>query len=394
VADRSPKEKAQIDPSPKNPALLGWLEGLFYGPSDYPQKLEVRMMWGARHQNGGPVIKQILFPPNMIDPAQRVDSDEKVESSGKTDRRKHKPNREELVEISHDILARIQLECDATGKAAVYYVLATHLLRDDQPYERFPIRANPKGGVRRSEDGEDDDELGETGSLKKGYLQGMVQNREMFTLLGSMIEGLVDRQDRALIRAEEALEATRTQNLRMQDVVAKAMDINSERTIKEEWAKLKVRTVERGLNMFEAFAPQMMPGLLNGKNGGGITDSPESLTLKAFLRGSDEGGRLTKEQVDQVFGAFDDEPEMNLIRPGVLTEDQGRIIYQVARLEMHAQELEKLVPGGEHALTQEQLMRLQGVFKDSMDQIAPIIGLFGMVMQKAQARQAQQEKIT
>ena len=392
VADRAPKEKIQVEPSPRNPQLLSWLEGLFFGSGDYPQKLEVRLMWGSRHERGGPVIKQIVFPPNMISPSDRVDTEDKAESGpgGKSERRKHKPNREELVEVSHDILNRIQLECDAAGKAGVYFILATHLAVSDQPYERFPIRAAPKGPrLERSEDDEDEEEgVNGTKSMNKAFLLGMEQNKQMFQLLGSMVEGMVDRSDRALVRAEEALEATRTQLLRQQDVVSRAMDIQSEREMKSDMHKFKIKVMDRGLNMFEGFAPQFLPGLLGGKGANGIVESSESMILKTFLRPIEEGGQLTEGQVDQVFGMFDDSPEMKLVKPGALTEEQGRIIHGVAHLKMPADELEKLVPGGACALTQDQLVSLRGVFSDSLDQIAPIIGLMGMIMQKVQIRNA------
>lgn len=396
MADRSPKEKVQVEPQPKNPQLVGWLEGLFYGPGDYPQRVEVRTMQGNRL---GDLVKQVIYPPNMVDPADRGESDDKPESGKVSEKRKAKPNREELVELSHDIIRRVQIDADARhpGKSVVYYVLASHDARDPQPYERYPLRV--KGAELQDPASEDSEEMldgdleGVKGvkSLQKAFLLGMIQNQKMFDMLGAMIEGTVDRQDRTIARLEEQVVARDTQIMRNHEVVARAMDIGSERKMREQTHELRMDAIKRGMTVFESFvAPQILPALFGKTNGSGIQESPESLTLKAFLKPVEEGGRLTPQQVDAVFGAFDETPEQNLIRPGVLSIDQGKIIYNVANLHVPATEIEKLLPGAEFGLTQEQIVALQGVFKETPDQIIPIVGMIGMVMQRVQQRKQQQ----
>lgn len=398
MADRSPKEKVQVEPQPKNPALVGWLEGLFYGPGDYPQRVEVRTMHGNRL---GDLVKQVIYPPNMVDPADRGESDEKPESGKVSEKRKAKPNREELVELSHDIIRRVQIDADARhpGKSVVYYVLASHDARDPQPYERYPLRVKGAELQEPSDESAEDidgdiESMKGVKSLQKAFLLGMIQNQKMFDMLGAMIEGTVDRQDRTIARLEEQVVARDTQIMRNHEVVARAMDIGSERKMREQTHELRMDAIKRGMNVFEGIvAPQLLPALFGNKggNGQGIQESPESLTLKAFLKTVEEGGRLTPQQVDAVFGAFDDTPEQNLVRRGVLTIEQGKVIYNVANLHVPASEVEKLLPGAELGLTQEQIVSLQGVFKETPDQIIPIVGMIGMVMQRVQQRKQQQQ---
>jgi hypothetical protein len=140
--------------------------------------------------------------------------------------------------------------------------------------------------------------------------------------------------------------------------------------------------------MAEGLAPNFLALLSGNKAGlpGQITETPQSMTLKLFFKHQKEGGQMTDHQLDSAFGMYDDSPEMKLIKPGVLSLEQGRILHDVAALKVPASELEKLLPEEPLGLKQEQLVGLQRIFGD---QLIPVMAMVGTVMQQREARQQQ-----
>lgn len=387
MADRPPKDKIQVEPSPKLREFAEWLIDGFYGPSDYPEKIEVRIVYGPRLASLGPIVKQVLYPPNMVEGT--IGEDDKDKPNGKNaEKRRSKPNREELVGLANEISARCQNDCDGNGRDTAYAVRLIHFQRDDDAYERWVLKKKPAVPKSRGElDGEDED--GEYGGGGIARLEGqrLGHHERMFSMVGGMLEALVDRQDRIIERQEAALASANARLERQQEITERALSLEHERAIKRDWENIKIKSVERGIDLFQGLAPSFM-GMITGKKIDGITESPESLTLKFFFKHEKEGGKMSDAQLDAAFGAFDDSPEQKQIRPGVLSVDQGRVLYDVAQCRVPSTDLEKLLPDGELELSQEQLVRLQSIF--TPEQLTPIIAMIGMVMQRRQSRQAQQ----
>ncbi|KKW46509.1 MAG: hypothetical protein UY96_C0003G0012 [Parcubacteria group bacterium GW2011_GWB1_56_8] len=82
---------------------------------------------------------------------------------------------------------------------------------------------------------------------------------------------------------------------------------------------------------------------------------------------------LTKEQADKAIGIWD-ETNQCISKPGVLSQGQSQILFQVAYGQAPPEELDKLLPGGILAVSMEQLARLQQIFP--LEQIAPLMLIF------------------
>ena len=392
MADKPPKDKIQVEPSinPKLKDFAEWLIESFYGPGDYPEKIEVRIVYGPRLATTGALIKQILYPPNMVEDSK---DDKETNGNGKTEKKRAKPNREELIGLANEISARCQNDCDGVGRDTDYAVHLIHFARSDDPYERWVLKKHPavpksRGEVGNGEEG--DDEYGGHG-LARVEGQRLGHHERMFSMVGGMLESLVDRQDRIIVRQEEALRAADERHARSMELVEKARQLEHERQMQRDLHEVKMKAIDKGVELFTGLAPSFM-GMITGKKTDGIQESSESFTLKLFFKHEKDGGKMTDEQLDAAFGAFDDSPEQNQIRPGVLSVPQGKLLYDVAQCRVPASELEKLLPdSGELSLTQQQIVQLQQIFGD---QLIPLMAMVGTIMHQKQARDAQKPQPT
>lgn len=364
---RDRDERPTVEPIPKREDFFLWLEKLFFDEPEafqFPEKIEVRVVSGKHHERLGPMIKQLLFGPGQ----------------------QQKPTRTKLVELSNEILHRVQRDCDIQRKQTVYGVHVAHFARETDFYERYLIRCNPSA-VHASEgaprEGEEDDSQG-----GKFVNQVMSHHEKMFSLYGGAFEGLLDRMDRVLERQEGRIEKQDARIEKMSEVLEKALSLEAERAEKREWQQLKIKAAEKGLELGAALAPPLLNSLMAKKGESALApttapgESLEALTLRNFFRKDTEGGMLTQEQANIAFGLYSEQPPHDLVKPGVLSMEQAKVLWDVAYGNASADALDSLLPGGPHAVTGEQLMALQSKCGFSMEQLAPLQMIFEARMKR------------
>ena len=384
MSDKPAKEKTQIEPIPKDEKFFVWLEKLFDGAGQYPEKIEVRVVSGRHNERLGPMIKQIVYSPQARESAKESVKETKTGDKG---RNSGKPSREDLVAMSNELLYLCQRDCDQARRPTTYGVHVAHFLREVDFYERWIMALRPQG-VHAPKDGDDVAGLEEeesSGTLQHRYALQMQQHHErMFNLYGGAYEAFIDRQDKALERSAAVEERLRAANERLFDMVEKLASNAHVRAQEMQWNDMKIRSVEKGIELAINLAPPLL-SQLTGKKPLATQESAESLTLKTFFKRDDAGGKLTIAQADKAFGKYDND---NLITPGVLSTEQAKLLWDVAHCTAPVDDLDRLLPGGSLAVGQEQVFQLQQIFP--MEQIAPIIALIGMRMQnRMQAQNAQ-----
>jgi hypothetical protein len=374
VSEKTPKEPTRIEPVPKDEKFFVWLEKLFDGAGQYPEKIETRVVSGRHNERLGPMIKQIVFSPQA---RESVKESTKETKTGDKGRNSSKPTREELVAMSNELLYLCQRDCDQARRPLTYGVHVSHFMREVDFYERWIMFLKPQG-VHAPKDGEEvEDEDGEGGSLQRKYSTQIQHHHErMFNLYGGALEGVIDRQDRALEREASTNERLRSANERLLEMVEKLQSQEHVRKMDLQWNDMKIRSVEKGLELAINLAPPLL-SQLTGKKPAAMEETYESITLKMFFKRDDAGGKMTIEQADAAFGKHDNEG--NILTPGVFSREQAGLLWDVAHCVARADELDRLLPGGSLEVKQEQVIALQQIFP--MEQLAPIIALIGMRMQ-------------
>lgn len=368
---RAQVDKSQVEPVPKRQDFFEWLETLFYQEpeaANFPEKIEVRVVTGKNFERLGPMVKQTVYGPGK-------DS---------------KPTRGKLVELSNEVLFRCQRDCDIQRKPVVYGVHVSHFARETDFYERWLIRCQPTGvhsleGTPRA-GGDDDAEGGRDITQAAFTTQVLSHHERMFSLYGGAFEGILDRMDRVLERQENRIDKQDARIEKMSEVLERALSLEAERAERREWQALKIKAAEKGLELGVALAPPLLNSIMNKNQPAPPvgTETPETMTLKAFFKKVEEGGQLTKEQSDAAFGVYDEEPPYKVIRQGVLNIDQVRLLWSVAQCEISADELDKLMPGGPLAISAEQVMALQTQCGFDIAQLAPLHMIFEARQKKLQ----------
>lgn len=348
-----PSEPTLVEPIPGDLELFTFLDGLFAGQQDFPEKIEVRVVRGKDFATMGPMVKQHVWPAG-----------------------KPKPNREDLVKLSNEFVHLMQRDADVKRKEAVYHVAAIHFSRSPDPYERYLKRMKPGMTYRNGENGDEniDDEDEKQSELEKRHsTQIMRHHEQLFGLYGTALENLIDRQDRVVERTLKRNDQLEERNERLANMLERALDHNAERQDRLEWSKLKTRGAEKLLDMSLAVAPPLLGALIGDKTvkSNGTGDSIEAYTLRTFLKPVSEGGQLTEEQSNAAFGVWTDGSTKQCVKPGVMSPPQVTILVQVALGQMPVSELDKLLPGADYGVTNEQAAALMQVFP--MEQLAPLM---------------------
>lgn len=337
------REKSQVEAVPRRPDFFEWLERLFDG-AQFPEKLETRVVQGKNFERLGPMIKQIIFPPKAV-----------------------KPTKEMLVALSNELLFLMQRDCDIQRKSVVYGVHCAHFSRDNDFYERWLHRATPS--PLRANDGiaRDDAEEEQTQDARFSS-QVLTHHERLFQLYGGGFEGLLDRFDRVLERQETRIIKQDERIEKLSEMLERSLSLEAERAEKREWNQLKIRSVEKALDLGLAIAPPLV-NQIAGKQVIPTNDSSEAITLRGFFKKTSEGGSLTEEQAVKAFGTDDG-------KPGILSFDQAKLLWDVAHCKASPDELDKLLPGGGLAVTPEQFVALQTMCGFAQEQIAPLYLLF------------------
>ncbi len=344
------REKALVEPVPKRRDFFEWLESLFDGTSQFPEKLELRVVEGKKLDRYGELIEQIVYLPNAV-----------------------KPSTEKVVALSNKLLSQMQLDCDEQRREVVYGVFAWHFSRESEPYKRFIVRCKPDPKLSRGHEsngyGEDDVPMSDRFSV-----QVLGHQERMVGLLGAGYEGMLDRDDRTIDRLLKRIESLEDKNARLVEQLERALSLEDERKTKIMWESVKVKGVERSMDMFIGMAPSLINTLV-GRQVLPSQETPETVQLKNYFKSKEEGGILTEEQSEIVFGRYSESPPHDTIKRGVLTIEQSKILHDVAFCYVSSDELDKLMPGGPNEITMDQITLLvqSGL---TMDQLAPLHMLF------------------
>lgn len=348
VTDR---EKAQVEPIPKKAEFFEWLEKLFDGSTQFPEKLDARVVTGSRCEKLGPLIKQIVYGPKEI-----------------------KPTKEKIVALSNELLFLMQRDCDIQRKQVVYGVFVSHFSRETEYYERWLIRCQPQGVHGGDGEPREDDE--EKPSAEDAFSTHVLRHQErMSGLQIATVEGLLDRMDRILERQDARIEKQDARIERQNEMLEKALSLEADREERRRWGDMKIRGVEKALDMGLGLAPPLLNQLM-GKSVLPTNDTSETIALKNFFKLKENGGLLTKEQTNKAFGVYEENPPHQLIVPGVLSTDQAKLLFDVANCTIPPEHLDRLLPGGDMTVSGDQLVALQMNCGFTPEQLMPLQLIF------------------
>lgn len=391
VSDKPSKDpKDKVEPVPSDKDLFEWWEGLFDGAGEFPEFINVHAVSGPQYARLGPQIEQYIYKPQIKGVKQNSEGRDGEDAAAVVEH--GRPSREKIVATINRVRALCQRDCDQQRKSVVYGAHAMHFLRSEGIYSRFIFRLEPKGihaAKRGGYSTADDDESGDeemTPQLRY-HNQKLGHDERMFNMYGAALEGAFDRLDKVLEREYMTNERLRLQNERQAEIIEKLQSNASERDRQAKWDDLKMRTVERGFNLVADLAPPLL-GQLTGKSPAGIQKTPESITLDNFLKLDTQGGSLTVHQVEAAFGVYTDDEPRKLIKPGVLSDEQAHLLLHVAKCVVPADDLDRILPGGDLEITGTQQAQLMQIF--TPDQILP---LGALIQSRMQRRQKQQQNI-
>lgn len=348
--------------SPVNEDLFLFLDGLFSGEGEFPEKIEVRTVKGRNKDQYGVQVKQYIYK-NTNAP---------------------KPSREKIVMMTNEIVHRCKIHTDVAQRESNFIVGAMHHARSDDFYEIMELTLMPSKKWRRGERGDLDPEEPEdfANHYNKAFLGHITQ---MFGLFGAAFEGLVDRSDRQAAAASADAEKMRGRYIEMLEMNLRLMQASDDRQERIERSKMWRENVGKGLDLAWGLLPPMLSSFKgNGSQNGwqqGMTTA-ESYTLEQFFKLPDSGGKLTVEQFELIFGKMENGV---LVAPGALTLDQTQLLGRVAAKEICPDKLDDLLPGGPLEIKQEQIMKiLQGGIP--LEALLPLKTLLDVRMAKQQEK--------
>lgn len=360
---RDDRDRALIDPVPKDAAFFEWLEKLFYDDPEvahFPEVIDCRPVSGKHCEKLGPYIFKKTFAPIKA-------SEEAVKKSVGV----KKPSREKLISMSNEILFLMQKDCDESRRVQTYGVHVWHFSLGDEPYMRYLKHCKPHGRYGKMDgNGSDDDEVLTT--EQRFGVQVLGHQEKMFGLYGGAFEGMLDRFDRLIERSYDRIEKQDAVIQRQAEMLERALSQEAERAEKVKWMEIKAKAADKALEFGFAVAPPMLNSLI-GKPIIPNAETAESITLKNFFKTVEDGGSLTKSQADTAFGVWD-ENNKNLVKQGILSHSQSEILFQVGYGQRHTDELDKIMPGGPMGISKDQIAALLKIFP--MEQLAPLMILF------------------
>ncbi|MES2179831.1 MAG: hypothetical protein V4550_18365 [Gemmatimonadota bacterium] len=351
--------------SPVNEDLWKFLTDLFEGEGDFPERIEARVVKGRNKDQYGKQIKQYIF------------------KSGST-----KPSPERLVMMCNEVIHRARIETDMVQKEMVFIVGAMHHGRSDDYFEQMSLTVKPRKNYRRGENGEHDGEDDEEVPFAQRYNLAMLgHHNQLFSLLGGMVEGLLDRSDRQASYAYAQLEKAQAKNIELLEMNMRLAMAEDERADKREARKMWRDNIGKGLDMAWSVVPPMLSSF-KGPNASANwqpgTASIEAMTVGEFFKKQDEGGKLTVEQFEVIFG------KLPALEGGALTTEQGLLLARVASKELNPDNLDALLSGGPLEILQAQVMKIlqSGI---PIEFLAPLKMLLDVRMARRQQQQPKGE---
>lgn len=364
------RDQSMVPVVPKHLKLFEWLEGLFYTEpetANFPEKLTLNPMSGPQTERVAKNILQRIYGPGG----------------------EPKPPRSKLTGLANEIYHRAQQDCDVQRKSTKYGVLVYHFSREDGPYEVFRFRLEP-GPAHVGEDQNgvngEDDEL--SASLERRFsLQVLEHDERMFSLYGGGVEGLLDRYAQDKERDAAEIDRLRKECRELRDQLERALSLQEERDERRAWMNLKVQYAGRAAETGFALVPPLLHRALGGfpGAGGAPAETMETITLRNFFQPKEKGGVLTQEQLNTITGHYGPGPDFALISSGIFSYEQAKLLWDVAHLRVPADELDRLLPSGNLAISSEQFSRLQQCGVEQMV-LAPLYLIFEMRMSRAQSQ--------
>jgi len=351
------KDKTQVTPAPSRPDLFAFIEQLFNGSDQKPEKIELRQAFGPGARKYGSTVIQKEFKAN--DP---------------------KPTREKMVAISNELLDLAQHDCNEVGMPHKYGVLAKHYAKSDGYYSVFLLSLRPKQPADYDPNEVNDDEYLPSDARRRDMLlsygldhikQGDEHVRWQQGQNAQTIAGLMERADSIMDKQAARIEHLEARFLDFFKAAEEALSKKQDRDMALESHQVKMGLLKHGaqtlMQWFPVVANHMMAkqaGAAPPQNGIEGGKSAESMALESFIE------TLSPEQVTVLFGEWDAEGKVLLKENGLFSAAQTRIIFGVANCQLPATEVDKLLEG-ELALTEQQMAKAPTIL--STEQFMPLV---------------------
>jgi len=364
--DRAARDKTQVIPEPVRPDLFAFLEKLFDGAEQKPEKIELRQAYGpGARKYATSTITQKEFKTNAV-----------------------KPTREQLVAMSNEFVDLAQSNCNEVGKAHKYGVLAKHYAKSDAYYGVFVLSLKPRqrADYEPGDGDEDDDDFGDRDrrhrdsllSYSLDHIKQADENerwrQEQFALATGDLLERYQNLNQMLMQHNMELQKEHRELFKTAD---EALSRKSEREMAAEMQKFKIGMMQDGFQFLKQMAPVAV-NQLTGKQTIPTEKSNESIAIEQFLEG------LTEQQAVSLFGTMQDG---KLLGDGIFTPEQAEIFAGVANCTVPPTALDQLfVDGSEVSIKPEQIMKAQGVV--AAQQFGPLVALFMTRNKKDKDKQA------
>lgn len=353
--------------SPVNEDLFNFLDNLFTGEGEFPERIELRTVTGRNKDQYGQQLWQKIF------------------KSGSS-----KPSRERVVMFTNEIIHRARMRTDATKKECVYVIGAMHHARHDDFYEVHMLTVKPRKNWVNGENGEgaeggDDEDM----PFSTRYnMQMLGHHNQWSSMVMGFMEGLVDRSDRQAAFAFSQLERLQARNIELLEVNMRLVQADDERHERMEKSKMWRENISKGLDMAWGILPPMLSSF-KGNNAGWNAgmETSESYTLREFFKDKTDGGKLTKGEFEKIFGKLSEDGQQ-VLEAGVLSIPQGKLLAGIASKETSPDRLDDLLPNGPLEITKEQVMSIaeSGI---PIEVLAPLKMLLDVRMAKRAEQQQQ-----
>lgn len=365
---RANRDRTQVIPHADRPDVFAFIERLFFGTEDKPERIELRQAYGPGCRKYGDVVIHLK------------------EFKGNTE----KPNKEKMAALSNEFVEIAQSNCNEIGKAHKYALLAKHTTKSAAPYGVWIISMMPKQSAHYDPAAPEDEDEDAPGAFEKRHARQLMEHsldhikqsdenerwrQEQFS---AAMGHILERCDVIIQGQSERIKFLETRNIEMLTVVEQSLDKKQERDMKYENHRMKIDGIREAGKVLSTLLPVAVNRLTARSNDPATAALAEADALAPIL------GTLTEDQQAQLWGPPVKEGETAIAGRGILTPDQAVILCSVADKAMDAAALEQLLEGGQHPITNEQLNALASVL--AQEQIIPLVDLFTQIKNRKEAR--------
>lgn len=344
---KEPARNLVLHPTPSSEQLMNFLDRVFHGDFEMPQKLTLCAVTGRMGQQMGPMIREFSFKPD------------------------ERPTVEQRVELANLIVHIFQDDADALNKKCTYGVHAFHLGRSDRFYSRVLIRMAPSGMTTALQDergiGADDEEGNAASSrLLMELLQSERRDkRYTLELALSAISGAMERDAERIERMEKIVDGAWAKQIEMMKATESMLSQAADRQARSTWEAFKrekvAMAIEKAIGITEMVVPQLLARRAE-------RSAVEDAAAKVASASNPVGQFLlsvSEEQGARAFGAI---LGPDRVAGGVFSADQFTMLGRIAS---EAEPDNALVTAFVASLTAQQIQQAQSIF--SMDQLMPLL---------------------